>query len=194
MAAAKHYPQSRFVPLAKQYLEQVWHWRNLPQIRRNMHNDAPISWQQHLSWFNSLQTATDRRFYVFLQDGRAIGVLNFSRHSSSVLEWGCYLGEDNAWPGSGLLLEIAALDYAALQPDVHTLYAEVLSFNHSVLKMHRLFGYQPLADKPGSSRDEAAFVVNTFQYPLEQWRANRNAVLQKLPKQIAAAAQHIGFN
>ncbi|CAM5204060.1 hypothetical protein [Alishewanella longhuensis] len=94
--------------------------------------------------------------------------MNFSQLNQQTLEWGCYLGEDNVWPGSGLLLEIAALDYAASQSGVHRLYAEVLSFNLSVLKMHRLFGYLPMEDKPGGTRGNIEYVVNTFHYPFRQ--------------------------
>ena len=194
MPALKHYPLSHFSPLSEAELELVWQWRNQHEIRRNMHNDAPISWTEHLAWFDRLKEDLSRRFFVFYQDKRPIGVLNFTQRSPSVLEWGCYLGETNVWPGSGLLLEIAALDYAAMQSGQETLYAEVLSFNLGVLKMHRLFGYQQLADLPGQLREQQAYQVKVFHYPLAQWHTNRTAVLASLPKQIAAAANFIQFN
>lgn len=193
MLAVKKYPKSRFVPLSQVELEQVWQWRNQDEIRRNMHNDANISWQQHLAWFEQLQTNPKRLFFVFYQDERAIGVLNFNQRAINEWEWGCYLGENNVWPGSGLLLEIAALDYAAAQTKLELLYAEVLSFNHSVIKMHQIFGYQALPDLPGKTRDNQPYTVKTFQYPLAQWRANRTLILQRLPKQISAAADFISF-
>lgn len=193
MPAAKRYPLSEFKPLTVDLLALVWQWRNLPGIRRNMHNDSPISWQQHQAWFAALQEDKQRKVYVFLQDQRPIGVLNFTWHTDGKLEWGCYLGETNVWPGSGLLLEIAALDYAANHTDCRSLHAEVLSFNHSVIKMHQLFGYQPLPDKTGTLRDGQHYNVNVFSYPLADWRQNRAAILAKLPRQITAAAQHIFF-
>ena len=194
MTPAKQYPTTVFRPLSEAELEQVWRWRNQDDIRHNMHNDAPISWAEHLAWFEQLQFDLSRRFFVFYQNNRPVGVLNFHQRSSGVLEWGCYLGEHNVWPGSGLLLEIAALDYAAMQSDQHTLYAEVLSFNHSVLKMHQLFGYHPQPDLPGKLRGNEAYQVKVFHYPLADWRANRDEVLKRLPKQIGAAAAFIQFN
>jgi UDP-4-amino-4,6-dideoxy-N-acetyl-beta-L-altrosamine N-acetyltransferase len=194
MPALKQYPVSRFSPLTDAELKLVWQWRNQPDIRRNMHNDALISWPQHQQWFEQLQFDISRSFFVFYQNDRPIGVLNFNQRSNGVLEWGCYLGEQDVWPGSGLLLEIAALDYAAAQPEQHSLYAEVLSFNRSVIKMHQLFGYQPLPDRPGKARDGELYSVNVFEYALATWRANRTAVLARLPKQIAAAADRIQFN
>ena len=193
MMTQKHYPLSEFKPLTEALLRLVWQWRNQSEIRRNMHSDAPISWDEHLNWFEAQKLNPKRRFYVFFQDGRPIGVLNFSQLAQGVLEWGCYLGETDVWPGSGLLLEIAALDYAASDKATHTLYAEVLSFNQSVIKMHQLFGYQSMPDKPGAVRDNEAYQVKVFAYPLSLWRNKRDAILAKLPKQIAAAAVRIKF-
>lgn len=189
----KHYPLSEFKLLTEDLLQLVWQWRNQGEIRRNMHSDAPISWDEHLNWYEAQKLNPKRRFYVFFQDSRPIGVLNFSQIAEGVLEWGCYIGETNVWPGSGLLLEIAALDYAASDNATHTLYAEVLSFNHNVIKMHQLFGYQPKPDKPGATRENEAYQVKVFEYPVTAWCQNREAILAKLPKQIAAAAARIKF-
>ena len=193
MSQSKHYPSSNFVALRPQYLEQVWSWRNLPHVRHNMHNDAPISWEEHQAWFNALQNNYDKHFFIFLQDKRPIGVLNFSLTEPATLEWGCYLGEDNVWPGSGLLLEIAALDFAFSQPGINTLYAEVLSFNKSVIKLHKLFRYQEMEMKPGKVRDGSDFCVRRFAYTKSDWCQNRDLVLRTLPKQICAAATKIHF-
>lgn len=160
-----------------------------------MHNDALISWEQHLRWFTTIKDDSQRQFFVFLQDTRPIGVLNFSQHSAGVLEWGCYLGETNVWPGSGLLLEIAALDFALAKPGCSALYAEVLSFNLAVLKLHRLFGYEETDIRPATQqRHGKPYQIHHFRYTTHVWQAHRSQVLAKLPKQIAAAAALIEFN
>jgi hypothetical protein len=51
-----------------------------------------------------------------------------------------------------------------------------------------------LADLPGQLREQQAYQVKVFHYPLAQWHTNRTAVLASLPKQIAAAANLIQFN
>jgi UDP-4-amino-4,6-dideoxy-N-acetyl-beta-L-altrosamine N-acetyltransferase len=193
MTGIKTYPISHFSALTAADLERVWGWRNQSEIRRNMHNDAPISWEEHLSWFDKLLSDESRQVFIFKQNARPIGVLNFSQRSQGVIEWGCYLGETDVWPGSGLLLEIAALDYAATQIELSSLYAEVLSFNQSVVRMHVFFGYQPLPDRPGQMRNDEPYVVNVFSYELDEWRKNRTRVLARLPKQICAAADLIQF-
>lgn len=199
---AKMSPNSQFIPLNDTHLETVLRWRNLPHIRANMHSTNEISWQQHLSWFETLKNDSKKQFFVFLQNERPIGVLNFTlvdaienrlELTTPCLEWGCYIGEDNVWPGSGLLLEIAALDYAFIGKSAATLYAEVLSSNQSVLKMHKLFQYDALEDRTEEKTDGTIVTVKRFLYHQKQWLLKREKVLSMLPKQIGAAAQHIHF-
>lgn len=204
-AKTKTSPSSQFIPLNETHLETVLGWRNLPHIRENMHSTDEISWQQHLSWFETLKNNTGKQFFVFMQNQRPIGVLNFTligpiknshELTAPCIEWGCYIGEDNVWPGSGLLLEIAALDYAFISKNAATLYAEVLSSNQSVLKMHKLFQYEALEDrideKP-EKKEGTTVTVKRFLYQQKQWLTKREKVLSMLPKQIGAAAQHIHF-
>lgn len=189
----KVYPRSQFSLLQETELTQLWQWRNQAGIRQNMHNSKEINWQEHLAWFKQLPQS-DKVFYIFRQNERPIGALYFSPVGASGLEWGCYLGETDVWPGSGLLLEIAALDYAAAKPEISFLHAEVLSFNQSVLNMHRLFGYQSGEDKPAlSDTQPSGHCVKVFHYKTADWRAQRSHILAKLPKQIAAAADFIHF-
>ena len=205
IAKVKTSPSSQFIPLNETHLETVLGWRNLPHIRENMHSTDEISWQQHLSWFEALKQNSQKQFFVFLQNERPIGVLNFTsvdavenntELAAPCLEWGCYIGEDNVWPGSGLLLEVAALDYAFINKNAAALYAEVLSSNQSVLKMHKLFQYEALEDrideKP-EKKDGTTVTVKRFLYQQKQWLTKREKVLSMLPKQIGAAAQHIHF-
>lgn len=189
----KKYPRSCFRPLSEHELQLVWQWRNKPAIRANMHNDQPISWAQHQAWFQQL-ASSDTVFLVMWQDERPIGALYFKPRSGTGLEWGCYLGETDVWPGSGLLLEVAALDYAAQQTACTTLYAEVLSFNQSVRKLHQLFGYQETdSTAANEERHGAVYQVHHYQYATTDWQKNRSAILARLPKQIAQAAAFIEF-
>lgn len=158
-----------------------------------MHNDQPISWPQHLDWFERLAKDASRSFWVFYQNERPVGVLNFSGLDSLTPEWGCYLGETDIWPGSGLLLEVAALDYAATWPEEKFLLAEVLSFNQSMVKLHRLFQYEELPSRPGGTRQGLSYDVLRFRYPVKHWPGQRNSVLARLPGQIRQASQLIEF-
>ncbi|MGI2156612.1 UDP-4-amino-4,6-dideoxy-N-acetyl-beta-L-altrosamine N-acetyltransferase [Shewanella baltica] len=183
--------QNQFRRLSAETLEAVWRWRNLPHIRANMHTDRLISWQEHLQWFEQLQQDASRAYWVLWQNNNPVGTLYFTAVSEDMLEWGCYLGEQQLWPGSGLLLEVAALDYASQYTQATTLRAEVLSTNSSVLKMHHVFGYQEKEALKYSGTRNDIFV---FEYLLTDWRQYRAMILNRLPKQITAAANLMTFD
>jgi UDP-4-amino-4,6-dideoxy-N-acetyl-beta-L-altrosamine N-acetyltransferase len=186
-------PEHAFKPLQKQQLELVWQWRNSPRIMRNMHNSAPVEWQEHCAWFEKLEGDNSRQFYIFLQNERPIGVLNFSDMTTSTPEWGCYLGETNVWPGSGILLELAALDFSASHSQFSHLLAQVLSFNNAANKMHKVFEYEQVNIQKGGERDGLDFDILHYRYQLKQWPQKRDKILAKLPKKIALAAAYIQF-
>lgn len=188
------YLRNTFRRLDNTTLEQVWRWRNLPEIRANMHCDHLISWQEHVHWFSQLQADKNKVFLVLWQNDRPVGTLYFTQRHSGSYEWGCYLGEQNVWPGTGLLLEIAALDYCFLSGNAATLRAEVLSFNTKVIKLHQIFCYQQHGRMRGvGMRDNVSYDVVVFEYQREAWLQNRETVLTSLPKQIVRAAAELTF-
>ena len=190
---ANHRPTHAFRTLQFEQLELVWQWRNSPRIRGFMHNAQAVSWQEHLTWFDSLQADETREFYVLWQNMRPIGVLNFSAMETSSPEWGCYLGEINVWPGSGIILELAALDYIAANHEFTHLLAQVLSFNKAANKLHKVFEYEHVATEPGGERNGMAFEVLHYRYELSLWRQRRQQVLDRLPKQMQLVADNIQF-
>jgi UDP-4-amino-4,6-dideoxy-N-acetyl-beta-L-altrosamine N-acetyltransferase len=186
-------PRHAFKPLQKEQLELVWQWRNSPRIMQNMHNSSPVKWQEHLTWFERLQSDNTRQFYIFLQNQRPIGVLNFSDMDTPTPEWGCYLGETNVWPGSGIMLELAALDFTASHSQFSHLLAQVLSFNNAANKMHKVFEYEQVRLEKVAERIGLDFDIQHYSYPLKQWAEKRDKILSKLPKNIVFAAAHIQF-
>ena len=158
-----------------------------------MHNDALISLEEHMQWFSSFRENPSREFWVLHQNDKPIGVLNFNDIDKPKMEWGCYLGETSVWPGSGILLEVAALDRAVeLQPD-GVLAAEVLSFNKSAIGLHRLFEYPKVGSFDGGVRNEETYCKLYYEYPLTLWKQKRASVLSKLPKSLGKLAETIEF-
>ena len=189
----KTLPEHGFKTLQKEYLELVWQWRNSPRIMQNMHNPAPVKWQEHCTWFEKLEGDNSRQFYLFLQNQRPIGVLNFSDMNTLTPEWGCYLGETNVWPGSGIIMELAALDFVAKHSQFSHLLAQVLSFNNAANKMHKVFEYKQVNSEKGGERNGLKFDILHYSYALNQWHKKRDKILAKLPKNIALAAANIQF-
>lgn len=178
-------PQTEFTPFNDTYCRTIWQWRNQPRVREQMRSTEEISWQHHQNWFQSALLDNSRRDFVMLQNERPIGALNFTQVQQPRWEWGCYLGETNVWPGSGLLLEVAALDYALMHDNCQQLYAEVKVENKGALALHKLFEYHS-AEPPNN--DYLAFI-----YERRTWQQQRERVLAKLPKPHQEAAAAIQF-
>ncbi|MDP5030342.1 MAG: UDP-4-amino-4,6-dideoxy-N-acetyl-beta-L-altrosamine N-acetyltransferase [Paraglaciecola sp.] len=186
-------PTHRFEPLVEAQLELVWKWRNSDRVRKNMHDLNLIAWQEHLNWFSALKCDASRHFFIMWQNDRPIGILNFSKLDTSSPEWGCYLGETDVWPGSGIILELAALDYASHNPIFTHLDAQVLSFNNAANKLHQVFEYERIKSVPAGQRNGQSFDILHYRYPLDLWSQKRDKVLAKLPKNIKLVAASIQF-
>ena len=184
----KSIPEHRLISIDEKHLKLVWQWRNSPRVRKNMHNSAEVEWQVHIDWFDKLQNDEARKVFVLLQNQRPIGVLNFSDMHTTMPQWGCYLGETNVWPGSGIILEIAALDFSTNYRHFSHLLAQVLSFNQSANKMHELFEYDKVRIEKGGERDGASFEIYHYSYDLTLWTQKRQQILNKLPKNFIVAS------
>jgi UDP-4-amino-4,6-dideoxy-N-acetyl-beta-L-altrosamine N-acetyltransferase len=191
--------EHNLVPLCKEHLQTVWQWRNSQRVRSNMHNADLISHEEHLDWFNALQNDLTRQSWIYCQHQRPVGLLNFTDVLSKHVQWGGYLGETDVLPGSGLVLEWAALQWASTYTHCVTLDAQVLSFNISALKLHQLFEYKLVKTQAGGIRPatdnqpKLSYTVHFFSYPVTQWSDNSIKVLAKLPKPLQRVMQQIQF-
>ena len=187
-------PSSNFYPLNFDLLEKVRGWRNLPRIRNNMLTNSIISSEQQIKWFESLVADKSRLYFVFFQNENPIGMLYFVDITKEDCSWGCYIGEEAVWPGSGLLLEVAALDFALKKLSLEQLNAEVFDFNFAPQKMHKIFGYTSVdATENTIEREGKEHVLFKFQYKKTDWINNREKIVAKLPKQIREGIKNIRF-
>lgn len=185
-------PVSLFEPLDYNLLEIVRNWRNQFRVRNNMLNSDIISKESQERWYSLLSRQKTKKYFVFMQNENPIGMLYFDGIGTETLNWGCYLGEEIVWPGSGLILELAALNYAFKILYADVLNAEVLDFNMIPIKIHQFFGYIEKAGKIVSKNGEKIF-LRCFFYKRKEWIFNRCIVLDKLPRNIRAAADLIYF-
>lgn len=186
-------PTSRFVPVEAEIIERIRQWRNSDRVRSNMLDDTLISESQQLAWFRGLPLASDRHYRVFLQSGRPVGMLYFAEIADGECKWGCYLGEESVWPGSGLLLEIAALDYAFGILGVRQLVAEVFSDNPAPMRLHEVFGYRKVDERECRTKSGVQRTLVRFEYLQAEWLEARQEVLGRLPRAIQEAAALIQF-
>jgi UDP-4-amino-4,6-dideoxy-N-acetyl-beta-L-altrosamine N-acetyltransferase len=181
-------PVCSLVPLDRERIELVRSWRNLERIRANMFTCEPITAEGQVAWFAGLAGDASRRVYLFEQDGRAIGVLTYNGIGSACASIGYYLGEEQVWPGTGLLLEYAALEQAFVALGIDEVVAEVLEANRSPQRLHEQFRF--LAEGRRAEpllRGGEVIQVLTWRMARSRWAEQREAVLASLPRQVRAA-------
>jgi UDP-4-amino-4,6-dideoxy-N-acetyl-beta-L-altrosamine N-acetyltransferase len=182
-------PVCSLVPLDRGRIELVRAWRNQDRIRLNMFRPEPISAETHAAWFAGLAGKPDQKVYVFEQDARPIGLLYYAPAGPAGSSMGYYLGEEQIWPGTGLLLELAALDQAFGVLQATALVAEVLEPNRPPQRLHELFRLTACGPRAEPyCRDGQPIPVLVWMIGREQWLAQRESVLATLPRQVRAAA------
>lgn len=130
-------------PLTIEDLELVLQWRNQPVVRNNMYTSHEISAEEHKAWFAGLKNDPSRKWYVYSVEGEKYGVVYFTQcdEAKGNAFWGFYSGE-NAPLGTGLRMELEALELAFEVFGLHKLNCEVIAHNSVVVNMHKKVGFE----------------------------------------------------
>jgi len=128
-------PPIRMTPLDTDDLELVFAWRSNPKIYRHFRKqDAPLNWENHLSWYES--RAAGRHDFIIHYDGRRAGVVSITTDD----EVGIYLGDFSAH-GNGVAT--AALKWLCKRFRYRTpLIAEIDENNHPSKRLFERCGFQ----------------------------------------------------
>lgn len=186
-------PEVSFRSLTDADVMMIWQWRNKDRIRNNMITVEPIPWKEHLNWFINMRSKKDQHYFMYCVDQKPFGVLYFVEINSESCFWGCYVGEDAVFPGSGLILAVAALDFAAFELNLDDLNAEVFDFNKAPQNMNRLLGYEYLGTRTDKTKPDEDRVLLLYRYRLEDWRVNRSDIMNTLPRPIREICNHLKF-
>lgn len=186
-------PSSHFVSLTEERLELVRTWRNKPRIRRNMLNEDDVAPEQQVAWFHALKGDATRRYLVYEQNRRPVGLLYFTSISRESCNLGYYLGDESLWPGSGLILQVAGLDYAFQRLRTERVIAEVFDFNSGPQRLHAICGFTLESRQAGVRRDGGAHDILRYSLMADSWARQRAEMISSLPKQIHSAIEVMSF-
>jgi UDP-2,4-diacetamido-2,4,6-trideoxy-beta-L-altropyranose hydrolase len=104
-------------------------WRNDPAVRAVSRTTAPIDWDTHQRWLESVLKAPDRSLLIGERQDTPVGVVRFDMRDSEA-QISIYLVPGDHPPGEGRsLLESAERWLAARRPDVTRFGAEVIAGN-----------------------------------------------------------------
>jgi len=81
--------------------ELLFKWRNIPEIISLSANQRPVSWAEHLVWFDKV--ISDPKYYVVIvsEEMRPIGQVRFEKAGFNIAEVGIYLIPSSVGKGRG---------------------------------------------------------------------------------------------
>lgn len=109
--------------------QKLFEWRNHPNIRAVSRNTAPIVWEDHQRWFNSILADKNRSLLIGEVDGKTVGVVRFD-NEDDIAEVSIYLVPQGGFKGKGRnLLLSAELWLKQNKPEIKKVRAEALAGN-----------------------------------------------------------------
>lgn len=161
-------------------LPMVLSWRNAPQVRKFMFDNAEIESSKHCEWFNRAVENPTRRLLIVEVGGVPLGFVQFDGAEAGVVShWGFYARPD-AKKGAGNIIGKTALDYAFAQIGLHKVCGLVLEFNEASIRMHQRLGFQ----QEGFLREQHRvkwLYQSVVQFGLfqQEWAAAKSALMLK---------------
>ena len=172
-------------PMEEKDLLLVLSWRNKPSIRSAMYTEHEISLEEHKLWFcKTQQKGYGGKHFIFCLDEHPLGVVNFTAISREHkrLNWGFYLGEEEAPRGSSSVMGFLALREAFENMQMHKVVGEVLENNEKSLRYHQRLGFlQEGCLKEHIFKEKEGYLdVVCFGYLSKQWEKIKQILLNEL--------------
>ena len=161
--------------------ELIFNWRNQDRVRLMMLRSDLIPWQQHQIWFNALE----RHLYLIFawkQKPIGLGCLTDVSVQDDTSSWGCYVGEADAPPGFGALINLGTIAFAFDVVGVRKLCGQVLANNPNPLTMQRKIGFVDegvLRQQVVRDGDNVDLILFGMLY--EEWLQRRDRAFSLLP-------------
>ena len=134
-----------FTQLSLDEKELVLKWRNDERIRRWMFSTELISLENHLNYIDSLSSKKDRVYFLVKQNSLPIGVIDFTKITTSSAHIGLYANPDIK--GLGNLLMEKIVNYAFEKLKIKKLISEVFETNIKAIKLYERFDFMVIEQK-----------------------------------------------
>ncbi len=131
-----------FIDLTFEEKKMVLEWRNNDNIRKWMIIKEKIELENHLKFIDILSSRVDKKYFLVKQNGKAIGVIDFTNINQSSTEFGLYTNPNLRRIGKVLMNLI--LDYAFETLKVQKLIAYVSKDNSIAIKLYYKYGFKEI--------------------------------------------------
>lgn len=137
-------------PIESQDKNQLFEWRNRPEVSRNMFTDHSIGADEHSAWFEKAIHDTTRKMWIVQYQDTDVGFLSlYDIKAQKTCDLAIYIGEPGLQGrGIGTAVEYLMLQIAFTELKVNRLCAQVFAFNEAALCIHKKFGFHEQAILP----------------------------------------------
>ncbi len=144
-----------FVNLTQEEQLRVWRWRNHVNVRRWMYQSESFSLSEHLAFIQSLVRCCDKQYFLIKKQQQDLGVIDFVNidFKNKSCEFGLYVNPDRTLPGTGRVLEAAAIQYAFELLKLETIQVTVFCDNQRSLNLHRKCGFKITGQQSFNKKD-----------------------------------------
>lgn len=138
-------------PLVEGDCDQIFAWRNLPEIREKMTDSAELDYNSHVQWFAKMLTSDAQLHYKIVYKNKEIGVVNLKSNctltESTEAEIGLYIA-DSCYRGNLIAFapSLLLIDYAFEQLAISKLKSQVRCSNQEALRYNQQLGYEVLSE------------------------------------------------
>ena len=121
--------------------EQLFQWRNNPQIYQFLFNPKPIEKEEHEKWISTIVDNKNNPFFVGSKDGTPCGIVQF-KIESCVAEVGVYVSPE--FQGEGIASKLIELGEQEVlkDNDIHSFIAKVLPGNDASISLFQKCDYK----------------------------------------------------
>ena len=122
---------SNFIDLPHETLKSILYMRNHSDVRMQMHNNSPISEEEHFNFVESLKTNKSKKYFAASVSNKIVGVIYFTDIDSpkDTTTFGIYANLIDKTPKSGSILMETGIVYFNNYISCNKLFLEVYQSN-----------------------------------------------------------------
>lgn len=139
----ENYSFKNYAVLSDEEKLQMLEWRNHEDIRKNMYNTRHIALENHLMFIKSLETRTDRYYWMVCADDKPIGSMNIVDVdiNRGTAELGYYMAPEFLGGGDGFFFIYNVLAFVFDVLGLTSLYGATNAENKAAAYIDEYYGF-----------------------------------------------------
>lgn len=122
-------------------MDLLYKWANDPAVRKNSFNSEPISYDNHVSWFNKIMEDNTVLQYILMKEDVPMGQIRLNIEGNDA-EIGYSIAEEYRGKGYGhTILQLIAEEIRSNYPNITNLIAKVKTDNTASNMLFKKEGY-----------------------------------------------------